>query len=75
MLPLSVLKAAKGEAILIELKNGYTFNGRLDSVDLWMNVNLSNVICTSKVIPSSVEPVSCALATSNDTGWRSFLEH
>eukprot|EP00635_Sarcinochrysidales_sp_CCMP3193_P013011 CAMPEP_0118888940 /NCGR_PEP_ID=MMETSP1166-20130328/100_1 /TAXON_ID=1104430 /ORGANISM="Chrysoreinhardia sp, Strain CCMP3193" /LENGTH=161 /DNA_ID=CAMNT_0006827517 /DNA_START=106 /DNA_END=589 /DNA_ORIENTATION=- len=34
--------------MLIELKNGDTYNGRLVSADSWMNVNLSDVICTSR---------------------------
>uniref|UniRef100_A0A7S3K442 U6 snRNA-associated Sm-like protein LSm4 n=1 Tax=Aureoumbra lagunensis TaxID=44058 RepID=A0A7S3K442_9STRA len=48
MLPLSLLSAAKGNPMLIELKNGDTYNGRLVSSDSWMNINLQDVICTSR---------------------------
>jgi hypothetical protein len=34
---------------LVELKNGDTYNGHLVNCDTWMNVNLREVICTSKV--------------------------
>lgn len=34
---------------LVELKNGDTYNGHLVNCDTWMNVNLRDVICTSKV--------------------------
>jgi U6 snRNA-associated Sm-like protein LSm4 len=30
------------------LKNGETYNGHLVSCDTWMNINLREVICTSK---------------------------
>ena len=48
MLPLSLLSSAKGNPMLIELKNGDTYNGRLVSADTWMNINLEDVICTSR---------------------------
>jgi U6 snRNA-associated Sm-like protein LSm4 len=32
----------------VELKNGETYNGHLVSCDTWMNINLREVICTSK---------------------------
>ncbi|KAK1943777.1 Sm-like protein LSM4 [Phytophthora citrophthora] len=32
----------------VELKNGDTYNGHLVNCDTWMNVNLREVICTSK---------------------------
>jgi U6 snRNA-associated Sm-like protein LSm4 len=46
-LPLSLLRAAKGSAILVELKSGETYNGHLVSTDAYMNVTVSDVICTS----------------------------
>jgi U6 snRNA-associated Sm-like protein LSm4 len=46
-LPLSLLKAATGHPLLVELKNGETYNGRLVSADTYMNMNLQHVICTS----------------------------
>ena len=39
---------------LVELKNGETYNGHLVSCDNWMNINLREVICTSRVKPSPV---------------------
>jgi len=48
-LPLSLLKTAQNHPILIELKNGETYNGMLVSCDSWMNVHLKDAICTSKV--------------------------
>lgn len=35
--------------MLVELKNGDTYNGRLVSCDTWMNITLRDVICTSRV--------------------------
>lgn len=34
--------------MLVELKNGETYNGHLVSCDNWMNINLREVICTSR---------------------------
>jgi len=34
--------------MLVELKSGDTYNGRLVSCDAWMNLNLRDVVCTSK---------------------------
>jgi U6 snRNA-associated Sm-like protein LSm4 len=47
-LPLSLLNVASGSPLLVELKGGDTYNGRLESCDSWMNMNLTEVICTSK---------------------------
>ena len=47
-LPLSLLNVATGSPLLVELKGGDTYNGRLVSCDSWMNMNLRDVICTSK---------------------------
>ena len=33
--------------MLVELKSGDTYNGRLVNCDSWMNINLKDVICTS----------------------------
>jgi len=35
--------------MLVELKNGDTYNGHLVNCDNWMNINLRDVICTSRV--------------------------
>jgi U6 snRNA-associated Sm-like protein LSm4 len=37
-----------GSPLLVELKSGDTYNGRLVSCDAWMNLNLRDVICTSR---------------------------
>ncbi|KAI3386842.1 hypothetical protein SNEBB_000368 [Seison nebaliae] len=47
MLPLNLLKAAVNSVMLIELKNGESYNGRLISVDSYMNIHMKDVICTS----------------------------
>ncbi|CAL7939441.1 U6 snRNA-associated Sm-like protein LSm4 isoform X1 [Xylocopa sonorina] len=48
MLPLSLLRTAQNHPMLVELKNGETYNGHLVSCDSWMNINLREVICTSR---------------------------
>ncbi|XP_018111071.1 U6 snRNA-associated Sm-like protein LSm4 isoform X3 [Xenopus laevis] len=48
LLPLSLLKTAQNHPMLVELKNGETYNGHLVSCDNWMNINLREVICTSR---------------------------
>ncbi|KAL5487098.1 hypothetical protein EMCRGX_G019657 [Ephydatia muelleri] len=34
--------------MLVELKNGETYNGHLVNCDNWMNIHLRDVICTSR---------------------------
>nr|XP_019050575.1 U6 snRNA-associated Sm-like protein LSm4 [Kwoniella bestiolae CBS 10118]OCF29505.1 U6 snRNA-associated Sm-like protein LSm4 [Kwoniella bestiolae CBS 10118] len=46
-LPLSLLTAAQGKPMLVELKNGVTFNGHLVECDNFMNVTLREVYQTS----------------------------
>ncbi|PVZ96863.1 hypothetical protein BB558_001717 [Smittium angustum] len=46
-LPLSLLNAAMGHPILVELKNGETYNGHLEKCDNFMNLMLREVIQTS----------------------------
>eukprot|EP00741_Cyanophora_paradoxa_P001371 tig00000480_g1327.t1 len=48
MLPLSLLRTAVDHPMLVELKNGETYNGHLVNCDNWMNINLRDVICTSR---------------------------
>ena len=48
MFPLSLLRTAQNHPMLVELKNGETYNGHLVSCDNWMNINLREVICTSR---------------------------
>lgn len=52
-LPLSLLKTAQGQPMLVELKNGDTYNGRLENCDSWMNIKLKDVIFTSRVSEGS----------------------
>ena len=47
-LPLSLLRTAQGHPMLVELKNGDTYNGRLELCDSWMNIKLRDVIWTSR---------------------------
>ncbi|WOO83684.1 putative U6 snRNA-associated Sm-like protein LSm4 [Vanrija pseudolonga] len=47
MLPLALLSAAQGKPMLVELKNGVTFNGHLVDCDNFMNVTLKDVYQTS----------------------------
>ncbi|KAL5504618.1 LSM4 [Sanghuangporus vaninii] len=47
MLPLSLLNAAQNRPMLVELKNGETFNGHLVNCDNFMNITLREVYQTS----------------------------
>ncbi|KAG8899347.1 RNA processing protein [Tulasnella sp. 403] len=47
MLPLSLLTAAQNRPMLVELKNGETFNGHLVNCDNFMNITLREVFQTS----------------------------
>jgi len=47
MLPLSLLSAAQGHPMLVELKDGETLNGHLVSCDNWMNLVLREVVQTN----------------------------
>ncbi|RKP08597.1 hypothetical protein THASP1DRAFT_29601 [Thamnocephalis sphaerospora] len=46
-LPLSLLTTSKGHPMLVELKNGETYNGHLVNCDNFMNLTLQGVIQTS----------------------------
>ncbi|CAF3747253.1 unnamed protein product [Adineta steineri] len=48
MLPLTLLRTAVYHPMLVELKNGETYNGHLLSCDNFMNIHLRDVICTSR---------------------------
>ena len=48
MLPLTLLKTSENSPILIELKNGDTYNGHLVSCNMFMNITMRDVICTSR---------------------------
>ncbi|KAF2861660.1 Sm-like ribonucleoprotein [Piedraia hortae CBS 480.64] len=47
VLPLSLLTAAQGKPMLIELKSGETLNGHLVSCDTYMNLTLKEVVQTN----------------------------
>jgi len=62
---------------LVELKNGETYNGHLVSCDNWMNINLREVICTSRVsiyltqvIGFVSKIVLSKMSCHSCTGWR-----
>ena len=46
-LPLQLLRAGMRQPMMIELKNGETYNGHLTGCDDRMNVHLEGVTCTS----------------------------
>ncbi|KAL1710223.1 hypothetical protein EV121DRAFT_193255, partial [Schizophyllum commune] len=46
-LPLSLLTAAQNKPMLVELKNGETFNGHLVNCDNFMNITLREVYQTN----------------------------
>ena len=48
MLPLSLLKGSAGSPLMVELKNGETYNGHLEACDNWMNLHLREIICTER---------------------------
>uniref|UniRef100_A0A7E4WAH2 U6 snRNA-associated Sm-like protein LSm4 n=1 Tax=Panagrellus redivivus TaxID=6233 RepID=A0A7E4WAH2_PANRE len=48
VLPLSLLRSTQNQQMLIELKNGDSYNGLLVACDSWMNVHLKDTIFTSK---------------------------
>lgn len=61
----------------MELKNGETYNGHLVCCDSWMNINLREVICTSRVsehhiigFPHSRLFLSCIFLQDGDKFWR-----
>jgi len=47
MLPLSLLNAAQNKPMMVELKNGETFNGHLVNCDNFMNITLREAYQTS----------------------------
>ncbi|KAG8800425.1 RNA processing protein [Serendipita sp. 398] len=47
MLPLTLLKAAQGKPMMVELKNGESFNGHLIDCDTFMNITLREVYQTA----------------------------
>ena len=56
MLPLSLLRTAQNHPMLVELKNGETYNGHLVSCDNWMNINLREASSRWTIINVCVFP-------------------
>jgi U6 snRNA-associated Sm-like protein LSm4 len=48
MLPLSLLRAAKNQPLMVELKNGETYSGVLGDCDNFMNLHLRDPVCTAR---------------------------
>eukprot|EP00397_Hematodinium_sp_SG-2012_P059449 GEMP01076214.1.p1 GENE.GEMP01076214.1~~GEMP01076214.1.p1 ORF type:complete len:118 (+),score=23.57 GEMP01076214.1:39-392(+) len=48
MLPLALLKTAKNQPMMVELKNGETYSGVLAAIDKYMNLHMRDIVCTSK---------------------------
>jgi small nuclear ribonucleoprotein (snRNP)-like protein len=59
--------------MLIELKNGDTYNGRLVSCNVFMNICLKDVICTSKASIFFIK-FRIVVISLFKLGWRSILE-
>ena len=89
MLPLSLLRTAQNHPMLVELKNGETYNGHLVSCDNWMNINLREVsddhncllltvlwqvICTSRDGDKFWRMPECYIRGSNIKYLRSGLD-
>ena len=70
MLPLSLLRTAQNHLIMVELKNGETYNGHLVSCDNWMNINLREVSAHQSQCCFSVSPMNLfyrqVICTSRD---------
>ena len=56
----TITSVAHALSQLVELKTGETYNGNLVSCDNFMNVNLRDVIITSKVWHASSRPPAAA---------------
>jgi len=48
VLPLALLKTAKNQPMMVELKNGETYSGVLAAIDRFMNLHMRDIVCTSK---------------------------
>ena len=72
MLPLSLLRTAQNHPMLVELKNGETYNGHLVSCDNWMNINLREASVQSiqdSKLKRSTPQVICT-SRDGDKFWR-----
>jgi len=48
VLPLSLLQSAASQPVMVEVKSGESYSGILTKSDPWMNLRLSDAVCTSK---------------------------
>ena len=62
MLPLTLLRTAQGNPMLVELKNGDTYNGRLVNCDSWMNINLK--VRQARVLMQAAAAAATVAATA-----------
>lgn len=58
-LPLTLLNAAVGQPVLVELKSGETYNGTLESCDVYMNMLLKGAVCTSRTAEHFTRCTEC----------------
>ena len=68
MLPLSLLRTAQNHPMLVELKNGETYNGHLVSCDNWMNINLREASVKSIQVSKLIR--SPGIGDLHKQGWR-----
>ena len=66
MLPLSLLRTAQNHPMLVELKNGETYNGHLVSCDNWMNINLREASVKSNLVSKLKRSSVKVICTSRD---------
>ena len=66
MLPLSLLRTAQNHPMLVELKNGETYNGHLVSCDNWMNINLREVSANQLLLHLLIFFLGQVICTSRD---------
>ena len=66
MLPLSLLRTAQNHPMLVELKNGETYNGHLVSCDNWMNINLREASVESFQVAKLKRSSLQVICTSRD---------
>eukprot|EP00923_Selenidium_pygospionis_P025720 GHVN01045473.1.p1 GENE.GHVN01045473.1~~GHVN01045473.1.p1 ORF type:complete len:136 (+),score=16.07 GHVN01045473.1:137-544(+) len=48
VLPFTLLRTSQNQQMMVELKNGETYNGRLVACDGFMNLHMAETTCTSR---------------------------
>lgn len=56
---MTLLNAAVGQPVLVELKSGETYNGTLESCDVYMNMLLKGAVCTSRTAEHFTRCTEC----------------